>query len=138
MIARYHRHGGFTLVTTIFFIVVLAALGLFMATISSTQRATSTFAIVGPRAWFAARSGMEWGAATALAGGTCFPSPTTFALNGGTTTGYSVALTCSETTVTEGPATYNVYNLQVVAFRGVPNGEDYFSRTLNASVTDAP
>ena len=127
------RQQGFTLVTAIFIIVVVSALALFMVTIASVQRSTSTFSIVGPRALFAAQSGMEWGVHAVLSGGGCF-APASLPAPGG----FSVAVSCSATAVVEGGASYNVYALTAAASSGIQGREDYFSRTLTASVTDAP
>ncbi len=128
---------GFTIVTTIFIVVILASLAIFMVTLGTTQRATSTFSIIGSRAFYAARSGVEWGVDSVLSNGVCFANPTTFTLNGGMTSGFDVELNCTSTAVTEGPDVYNVYNLQVTASRGQADQDDYFSRTITASVTDA-
>ncbi|MFT6343062.1 MAG: MSHA biogenesis protein MshP [Paraglaciecola sp.] len=52
---------GFTLVTAIFLLVVLAGLGAFMTTISLNQQIGSTLDFMGAKAFQAARSGTEWG-----------------------------------------------------------------------------
>jgi MSHA biogenesis protein MshP len=132
------RQRGFTIVTTIFNIVVLALLAMFMTTISSTQRATSTFSILGARAFFAAQSGMEWAAATVMNTGACFANPTSFTLAGGATSGFDVRLECTATPISEAGANYQVYLLRATASRGQADKEDYFSRTIEATVTDGP
>jgi hypothetical protein len=71
-----------------------------------------------------------------LNGGGCFPSPTTFTLTAGALAGFAVAAECGAATVTEGPRSYQVYNLRVTASRGAIGAEDYFSRTLISSVAD--
>jgi MSHA biogenesis protein MshP len=129
---------GFTIVSTIFIIVVLALLAVFMTTIGTTQRATSTFSILGARAFFAAQSGMEWAVATVVGTGGCFASPTMFTLAGGMTSGFDVRLECSATPINEAGVNYRVYQLRATASRGQSDEEDYFSRTIEATVTDAP
>jgi len=52
---------GFSIIAAIFILVVLAALGAFMVTISTTQQVGSALDIQGSRAYQAARSGIEWG-----------------------------------------------------------------------------
>ena len=52
---------GFALVSAIFLLVVLAALGAYMMDFSSVQHSTSTQDVNGTRAYQAARAGMEWG-----------------------------------------------------------------------------
>lgn len=52
---------GFAIVSAIFLLVVLAALGAFMVTFSGVQHVTQAQDIQGSRAYWAARSGIEWG-----------------------------------------------------------------------------
>lgn len=52
---------GSALIVAIFLVVVLAALGGFIATISSNQQVGSAYDIQGARAYQAARYGTEWG-----------------------------------------------------------------------------
>ncbi len=52
---------GFSLVSAIFLLVVLAALGIAMVTISTVQHQSSALDVQGTRAYQAARAGMEWG-----------------------------------------------------------------------------
>jgi MSHA biogenesis protein MshP len=51
---------GFLLVTAIFLLVILAALGAFILTISGTQQTSSALDVQGTRAYQAARAGIEW------------------------------------------------------------------------------
>ncbi|MCI0401390.1 MAG: pilus assembly protein MshP [Gammaproteobacteria bacterium] len=132
---------GFSVVAALFLIVVLAALGAFMVTISSTQQYTATFSIEGTRGFFAAESGLEWAVKTALdtpAALNCGGAGPTFTLSGGTTNGFNINVTCAVTAVTEGAAAYSVYALTVTAARGITGSADYTSRTIRANVTDAP
>lgn len=55
---------GFIMVAAIFLLVALAALGAFMVTMSTTQHLTSAQDVQGSRAYWAARAGMEWAAAS--------------------------------------------------------------------------
>ena len=52
---------GFALVAAIFLLVVLAALGAFIVSISTSQQMGSALDVQGERAYQAARSGIEWG-----------------------------------------------------------------------------
>lgn len=52
---------GFALVSAIFILVVLAALGAFILNISSSQQIGSALDVQGARAYQAARAGIEWG-----------------------------------------------------------------------------
>ncbi len=137
-----HKQSGFSLVTAIFLIVVIALLAAFIATIGSVQKTTSAFALVGSRANFAAISGVEWGVHHVLnvAGGpACFASPTTFSVARGASGNFNVTLTCSDVTITEGASpSYLVFDIDAIAQFGTSGQEDYFSRRIAASVTTAP
>jgi MSHA biogenesis protein MshP len=52
---------GFALVSAIFILVVLAALGAFILNISTNQQIGSALDVQGVRAYQAARAGIEWG-----------------------------------------------------------------------------
>lgn len=58
---RAARMRGFSLVSAIFLLIVLAALGVAMVTISTTQHQSSSLDIEGVRAYQAAKAGIEWG-----------------------------------------------------------------------------
>lgn len=53
---------GFSLVSAIFLLVVIAALGVFAVTLSTTQQQGAALDVLGTRAYQAARAGIEWGA----------------------------------------------------------------------------
>lgn len=55
------RPSGFALVSAIFILVVLAVLGAFILSVSSSQHMGSALDIQGVRAFQAARAGIEWG-----------------------------------------------------------------------------
>lgn len=52
---------GFAILSAIFILVVLAALGAFILSISSQQQIGSALDVQGARAYQAARAGVEWG-----------------------------------------------------------------------------
>ena len=54
------RVRGFTLVSAIFLLVILAMLGAFMVTFSTTQHIDSANDLQGSRGYRAARMGSEW------------------------------------------------------------------------------
>lgn len=53
---------GFSLISAIFLLVVIAALGTFAVTLLTTQQQSAALDIMGSRAYQAARTGIEWGA----------------------------------------------------------------------------
>ncbi|MFA6270796.1 MAG: agglutinin biogenesis protein MshP [Candidatus Paceibacterota bacterium] len=52
---------GFAIVTAIFILIVLAALGAFIVNISTSQQIGSALDVQGVRAYQTARAGIEWG-----------------------------------------------------------------------------
>jgi MSHA biogenesis protein MshP len=101
MIARAARctrngvqtQGGFTLVSAVFLIVVLASLSAYLVNLRLYQEAGGTLDTLGTRAYAAARSGVEWGAYNSLRNSACAAS-TSLAL-GGTLSGFTVTVTCN-------------------------------------------
>ena len=61
MRSKLKRIRGFALVSAIFILVVLAALGAFIVSISTSQQIGSALDVQGVRAYQAARAGIEWG-----------------------------------------------------------------------------
>lgn len=140
---RYER--GFALVAAIFIVVVLAMLGIMMVTLGGMERATATTAVQGTRAYYAARSGIEWGTFQALntpLGTTCALEPATvtsaFTLSVSGLNGFAVTVVCSYTPHRERGTTYNIFVITSTATSGNFGDADFVSRTLNATVTDAP
>lgn len=72
MFPRLQR--GFAIVSAIFLLVVLAALGGFIATVSTTQHIGSAQDFQGTQAYYAARAGSEWGLYQALQTSSCVAS----------------------------------------------------------------
>ena len=70
-----HPQRGFAAIAAIFLLVVLAALGSFMLSFSNTQQLTSAQDVLGTRAYWAARAGLEWGIGNVA--GACPAKPVT-------------------------------------------------------------
>lgn len=106
---RGTRQRGFTVVAAIFLLVVLAALGAFLLSVSSMQHMGHAYDIQGSRAYQGARSGIEWGLYQVLQGpGTC-PAPTNLVPGG--ISGMTVTVSCSSTTDDELGTPVTVYVL---------------------------
>ena len=129
---------GFSLVTAVFLLVVVATLGVYMVTLGTTQQQTSTLSILSARAFAAVESGIEWGVAQVVAGNACFGSPASFSLSGGAAAGYDIVATCSETSHTEGTTTFKVFQVGATATRGSVGNDDFTERAMRATVTTAP
>jgi len=139
-VTHAHRRGGFSLVSAIFLLVVLTAAGAFMVRISGVQRTTTSFALLGPKAYHAARSGIEWAVHAAIyVPGSCPVGSTTtssFNLSEGGLAGFSVTVTCTSAIHTEASASDTVFDISSTAEFGSFGDRDYVSRRLEARVTD--
>ena len=95
---------GFAIVSAIFILVVLAALGAFILTVFGHQQVGSALDVQGVRAYQAARAGVEWGlyrvqatsidpnSRTCIGGGNS--STTSFVPVAATLSGFVVTVTC--------------------------------------------
>ncbi|MDP2823608.1 MAG: hypothetical protein Q8O52_13145 [Sulfuritalea sp.] len=136
MSASATRMRGFAIVSAIFILVVLAALGAFIVSISSSQQIGSALDVQGVRAYQAARAGIEWGVyqvqatpaynfsygdTPPLAVGKASPDlrvcpvPATqsFSPAATTLTGFTVTVVCAEVPGTSGSP--KIYTLQSTA-----------------------
>ena len=143
---------GFTIMTVIFIIVVLSLMGAYVVGLFGLTRATNTLALQGIRAYYAAQSGIEWSLnrISTLSGGvyTC-PSgsaatcPTgytgtanTLNLTQSGVSGFTVTVTCCKKAVSEGPTSYNTFQLSSKSEYGTVGSTDYVSRQLFQSAND--
>ena len=125
------RHRGFTMISALFLIVVLAALGAAISKISVRQHMGSATDLNIAQAVLAARAGLEWGAfqmlrnpAPPAAAPACFSS-TNMAL-AGTLTGMTVTISCTRTpgagTVSDGGTALVFYQLVANACNAPTSG----------------
>lgn len=131
---------GFSIVSAIFLVVVIALIAGFLVSIGSVARTSSTYSVVAMRSHFAAQSGVEWAVHQVLdnpLAPSCFTSPTSFSLPGAGSGAFRVTARCSPQAVTEGTQSYTVFDIDVVAEFGTAGGEDYFRREVAASVSTA-
>jgi MSHA biogenesis protein MshP len=130
------RQQGFSLVSAIFLLVVLAGLGVYAVRMNTMQQQTVTAGLRGAQAYQAARTGVQWGAYRALTAGSCAAS-TTLSLSEGAANGFRVTVLCTQRNHTEGTGTVHVYQFDVKAEGGTYGGPDYVSRRLQTKITDA-
>lgn len=120
------RARGFSLVTAIFLLVVLAALGGFMVVFTGLQQTTIQADVQGVRAYYAARAGIDWALYRALdpdntivtppSGVNFAPCPTgTINTMTGTLAPYTVVVGCSETPTTEANRNIRIYRITATA-----------------------
>lgn len=142
-LGRVTAQRGFSIVSAIFLLIVMASLGAFMLTFSTVQHTTATQDIEGVRAYQAARAGIEWGLYQVLqvpappaAAPDCPGSPTTLPALGGTLAGFAVNVVCSQSDHNEAGAVVRVYQFTSTATNGVsPGSPHYVERELRATVS---
>lgn len=130
---------GFGIVTAVFLIVVLAALGAFMVAVFGLQQTAGAVDVQSARAFHAARAGIEWGIYQASVAASCAPAQTlTF---GGTLAGYNVTVQCTAFVADELGAPVNLYEIVASACNAAPcpnpavnPGPRYLERQLRAVV----
>ena len=126
---------GFSLVSAIFLLVVIAALGTFAVTLSTTQQQSAALDVLGSRAYQASRAGIEWGAYQVLQNGGCPASPTVLAALPNTLANFNVRVDCLSTAVTEASATITMYQLTSTATQGTTVGApDYIQRQMSVTI----
>ena len=108
------RLRGFAIVSAIFILVVLAALGAFILNISSSQQIGSALDVQGVRAYQAARAGIEWGLYRQLQNGSC-AATTSFVPAGATLAGFTVTVECTATADPGGFGGPTIYSIAATA-----------------------
>ena len=104
---------GFTMVAAIFLVVVLAALGTFVLSVSSVQHMSQAYDVQGSRAYQAARAGIEWGLFQVLQGPAACPATTN--LVPPAIADFTVTVGCASTTADELGKTVIVFALTATA-----------------------
>lgn len=133
---------GFSIITAIFLIVVLAAFGAFAVSMFRTQQAAAALDELGSRAYQAAQAGIEWGAWQVLQGpGTCAAATGNLALPGSLSP-FTVSVACASTAHSEAGNPVTIYQLTATACNlpaagACPNpapGPDYVERQVQGAM----
>ena len=125
---------GFSLMAALFILVVLTVISAFTVSIAGMSRNTASFAMQGLRAYFAARSGLEWGVHTITNTPSTCPADTTLTLTQGGLKGFNVRVTCAVTSFVEGTANINNFVLTSLATKGSFGDPNYVSREMQITV----
>ena len=141
---------GMALVSAIFLMVILAALGGAMALMSTSSHDTATKSLQAARVYYGAKAGLEWGIQRAVAAGACPAGAVNFTLTQGALNGVAVQVTCVQQS-THGnpplppafclpnpPNTCAVYYITSNATIGVLGRLDYAERRIEATVSNIP
>jgi MSHA biogenesis protein MshP len=137
------RDRGFSVLSALFLLVVLAGLGASMLTFFTTQQTTSAQDLLGSRAYQAARAGIEWGLyqVRIVKGGTgCPDSPTSPTSStrlpalAADLAQFSVVVTCDPTSFTEAGADGKVFLITATATSGTVGTPGYVERRLEVRI----
>ena len=133
---------GFAVIAAIFLVVVLAALGAFMLSVSNTQQLTSAQDLQGSRAYWAARAGLEW----AIAAVPAAPASAALCSNAALTPiasatapaqidGFNLRISCAKTSYVDGTVSPVLYRMESQAATAAPVGSiGYVERSVTASM----
>lgn len=135
---------GFALPSAIFLLVILAALGAFMLSVSNTQHLTAAQDIQGVRAYRAARMGLEWAAARLCGASADCSAPLTACPViptplGVAPDGFAVIVTCAVNDYNEAGPTGDIarhvfWVTSTASGGGAVGGIGYTERSLNALI----
>lgn len=140
------RQSGFTLITAIFLLVVVATLSVYMLNLRSVQQATLVYGVQGARAMQAARTGIEWGIFQTIpkagcpgTGCACPAASTNFTAQGPAIDAFRITVTCVRSAGHfEGLVEIATFRLTATAETGVYGTLDYVSRQLQATISESP
>jgi len=130
------------MVTAIFLVVTLAALGAFAMSMFRVQQTSAAFDELGARASQAAEAGIEWGAWQVLRNGGACAGSTNLVLPLGSLALFTATVACASSAHTEAGNPVTIYRLTTTACNqpaagACPNpapGPDYVERQVQAVV----
>jgi MSHA biogenesis protein MshP len=122
------------LIAALALLVVLSSAGAAMLRMTSAQQAGSTAVILGARAQWAARSGVEWALHEAVTSSGCPAPSTTLNLSGGVLSGFQVIVFCAATSHQEGAESRTSLSIRSEATFGVIGSLNHVYREVQASV----
>lgn len=129
---------GFAAIAAIVIVVLLAALGGFMVSISGTQQLSSSQDVQGSRAYWAARAGLEWAIVAIPATPALCPNaaPTQVAAASvpSPIEGFTIQVFCSRNSYAEGALTPTIYQFESRAFTGTVGSIGFIERSVTASL----
>jgi MSHA biogenesis protein MshP len=131
---RRSRAAGGALITAIFLIVVLVALGIAVTQLSTVTQDTTTKANLSAKVYYGAKAGLEWGIQQAIAAGWDCSASGTPGL-GGALSDVTVTVGCSRSTHGAGNL---VYYITSKATTGTLGSLGYAERRMEATVSNIP
>lgn len=131
---------GFALISAIFLLLMLAALGAFMVTMSGVQQASISQSIISSRVYYGARSGLEWAVhlatAPAVGSGVCAAS-TNFVSPPAGLDGISIRVECNVVRYCSNQSCTketSMFQITSTASYGSPGSWNYAERKLYSGV----
>ncbi len=128
---------GFTLITALFLLIVVALLSVYLVTFRNVQQSTVLYAQQGARAMQAAHAGIEWGIYESVVNGNCNANPP-FTAAGTALSAFSITLSCTSSVHDEAGIPITTYVLTSAAQTGAYGTLDYVYRSLRATVSVQP
>jgi len=129
---------GFTLITALFLLIVVALLSVYMINFRSVQQSTVVYGLQGARALQAARAGLEWGVYDGI-NNDCLSSPSTFTVPGvAALQAFTIVVNCTFSEHFEGITRIRTYRLTATAQTGAYGTLDYVYRSLQSTVSVQP
>ena len=128
---------GFAAIAAIVIVVLLAALGGFMVSISNTQQLSSAQDIQGSRAYWAARAGLEWSVVYLKATpASCANSVATpVAAVPTPIEGFNIVVNCATQSYDVGGVTRKILNIESKALTsGAVGSIGYVDRSVSAAI----
>lgn len=125
-----NRSNGFILVTVLFLIAVVAVMAVVMTTTGSVQNLTTLYSLQQARAYFAAKSGLEYGIDRAVNAAVCTNSAITLpGIN------FTVNISCASVGgINEAGNITTVYTISSTASTGTLGDIGYVTRTVRTMV----
>jgi len=141
------RQQGFSIISAIFLIVVLAFLGIAMVSFSTSQHESSAMDVMGTRAYQAAKAGIEWGAYQVLPNSAAafatacrlgpVSSPVAVPVDS-TVSGFNIQVDChssAHSDVSAAGGLVRIYEITSTANRGVAGQLGFVERQMRVSIS---
>lgn len=135
--ARRIVQSGFTLITALFLLVVVAVMSVYLINFSTVQHTTLVYSVQGARAMQAARTGLEWGVYQVITTQNC--NAGSFSTSGaGSLDNFNITVTCVPGDHPESGVPIRTFRLTSSASTGAFGSLDYVFRSLQATVSNQP
>lgn len=128
MRARRHLQKGISAIIALVLIVLFGLIGIYMATQFTVSSISTTLSFNTMQAWFAARSGVEWGTVQVL-NDDCDNFPGNLTVDN-----YNVVVTCVSADASEGSDDHTIFELVSTAQRGAEGEITHIFRRVRAVV----